>query len=145
MTKSICLRILQVSKSIHLNPYQRSIYAIFVPDIHRVTVHYVYDFPSSGCWLEITQSSQDISIAIPEYALSKAVRIDMHDAVLTQGAWTQGEDPEEVSWDIDTPSFMLQWHTSDFYFAVSSLNGCDPTSPGFITKEQLIAIAKQLL
>ncbi|MFT3894196.1 MAG: hypothetical protein QM730_21405 [Anaerolineales bacterium] len=118
---------------------------IFVPNIHRVTVHYVYDVPSSGCWLEIMQSSQDISIDIPEYALSKAVRIDMYDALLTQGAWSQGEDAEEISWDNDTPSFILQWHTSDFHFAVSSISGCDPKSPGFITKEQLIAIAKQLL
>jgi hypothetical protein len=118
--------------------------AIYLPDLHRVTVHYVYDVPSSGCWLEITQSFQEISIAIPEYALSKTVRIDTYDAILTQGAWTQAVGAEEVSWDNDMPAFMLKWHMSDFYFAVSSLNGCDPTSSGFITKEQLIAIAEQL-
>ena len=119
--------------------------AIYVPDIDRVTVHYVYDVPSSGCWLEITQSPQDISIDIPEYALAKTVRIDMYDAILTQGAWKQRDGTEEASWDNDTPSFLLRWHTSDFYFAVSSFNGCDPTSPGFMTKEQLITITEELL
>lgn len=118
--------------------------AIYLPDLHRVTVHYVYDVPSSGCWLEITQSSQEISIAIPEYALSETVRIDTYDAILTQGAWIQAEGAEEYSWGNDTPAFMVQWHTSGFSFAVSSLDGCDPTSPGFITKERLIAVAEQL-
>lgn len=118
--------------------------AIYLPDLHSVTVHYVYDAPSSRCWLEITQSSQRINIDIPEYAISETLRIDTYDAILTQGAWTQAEGAEEVSWNDETPSFMVQWHTSDFSFAVSSLNGCDPTSAGFITKEQLIAVAEQL-
>ena len=111
----------------------------YVPDKQGITVQYFWNDDSfTGEMLFLTQQLTDPQI---DYASNARV-----EDVLLGNVWAkfvQGSDVNGV-WQNEAPVYWLRWQAHDFYFTLI-FTGTESSSEGWMTKDELVKLAEQLL
>ncbi len=111
----------------------------YIPEQQALTVQYVWnDANFTGEMLFLTQQ-----LVNPQISYAKDAQVE---DVLLGNVWAkfvQGSDQNGI-WQKDAPVYWLRWQAHDYYFTFV-FTGNEPTSKGFVSKEEFIKLAEQLL
>jgi len=112
---------------------------VYNPDQQGITVQYFWnDDDFSGEMLFLTQQ-----LVNPQVNYAKEAKVE---DVLLGNLWAkfvQGSDENGV-WQNQAPVYWLRWQAHGYYFTLI-FNGNETSSKGWISKEQLVKLAEQLL
>lgn len=110
--------------------------AQYLPEISGVFVQYSWRDPKfSGEMLFFTQQRK--APAIQKEAATEIMQMSSSQAIFYQGGLF------DTGWVAEAPVFTLSFSQGDFYYTIV-FNGNEPSSAGWITKEEMLRLAEQL-
>lgn len=112
---------------------------VYNPDQQGITVQYVWnDNAFTGEMLFLTQQLANPQISYAKEALVEDVLLGNLWAKFVQGSEENG------MWQNEAPVYWLRWEAHGYYFTLI-FNGNESRSDGWMTKDELVKLAEQLL
>lgn len=112
---------------------------VYNPDQQGITVQYVWnDNAFTGEMLFLTQQLANPQISYVKEALVEDVLLGNLWAKFVQGSEENGV------WQNEAPVYWLRWEAHGYYFTLI-FNGNESSSDGWMTKDELVKLAEQLL
>lgn len=111
----------------------------YIPEQEAITIQYVWNNSNfTGEMIFLTQQKVNPMVRYAKDAIVEDVLLGNLWAKFVQGSDNNGV------WQNDAPVFWLRWEAHGYFFTLV-FTGNETTSKGWMTKEQFIKLAEQLL